>query len=164
MAEAAQTRIMGQPLIRKHKPAAPRRRASHGSNGSSLGLSASSIPELIREIQQGLPFKALETLSMESGIPVSEIASIMDIPERTLARRKATGHFVREESERLVRLSSIFEKAVELFGGDIPAAVTWLRTRRPALGNNSPLAFSSTELGAREVENLIGQLVHGVFP
>lgn len=122
-----------------------------------------SIPELIQEIQEGLPFKALETLSLKSGIPVDEIAFVLNIPERTLARRKAAGRFVREESERLHRISTIFEKAVQLFHGDVAGAVSWLRARRPALGNNTPLAYSGTELGAREVENLIGQLEHGIF-
>jgi putative toxin-antitoxin system antitoxin component (TIGR02293 family) len=70
----------------------------------------------------------------------------------------------RDESERLLRISSIFEKAVELFNGDVPEAVTWLRRPRRALANHTPLAYSGTELGAREVENLIGQLEYGVFP
>jgi uncharacterized protein (DUF2384 family) len=34
---------------------------------------------------------------------------------------------------------------------------------RKAFGNQSPLDYSRTELGAREVENLIGRLEHGVF-
>lgn len=155
---------MATTLIRKHKLTAPRGRVSHASKGSSLGLPARSTPELIRHIQEGLPFKALETLSLKSGIPPGEIASAMNIPQRTLARRKASGRFASEESERLLRLSIIFEKAVELFDGDVRSAVIWLRSGRPALGNSNYLAYSGTELGAREVEDLIGQLEHGVFP
>ena len=59
---------------------------------------------------------------------------------------------------------SIFEKAVELFNGDVAEAVAWLRRPRRALADHTPLAYSGTELGAREVENLIGQLEYGVFP
>lgn len=68
-----------------------------------------------------------------------------------------------EESERLLRLSSVFEKAVELFEGDVAAAVNWLVSPRKALGDHTPLEYSRTELGAREVEGLIGRLEHGVF-
>jgi uncharacterized protein (DUF2384 family) len=32
-----------------------------------------------------------------------------------------------------------------------------------ALGGRSPLDFAQTEPGAREVENVIGRLEHGVF-
>jgi putative toxin-antitoxin system antitoxin component (TIGR02293 family) len=132
--------------------------------GSSLGLSLARTDDFIREVRKGLPFKTLESLSLESGISVSELASIVEIPERTLARRKAAGRLGRDESERLLRISRIFEKAVRLFNGDVVEAVSWLRRPRRALVNHTPLAYSATELGAREVENLIGQLEHGVFP
>lgn len=155
---------MTRPLIRKRRFQTRRDSTRHAAKVSSLGLRTGSIPELIQHVQAGLPFRALETLASKSGIPAAEIASAMDIPQRTLARRKVEGRFVREESERLLRLSRIFEAAVELFKGNIGGAVAWLRTRRPALGNNSPLAYSGTELGARQVEDLIGQLEDGVFP
>ncbi len=69
----------------------------------------------------------------------------------------------KEESERLLRLSSIFEKAVELFEGDVSGAVNWLTTPKRALEGQTPLQYARTEVGAREVENLIGRLEHGVF-
>jgi len=33
----------------------------------------------------------------------------------------------------------------------------------PALAGRTPLAVATSELGAREVENLLGRLEHGVF-
>jgi putative toxin-antitoxin system antitoxin component (TIGR02293 family) len=155
---------MARTLIRKRRLQARRGRPSHTAKVSSLGLPRRSIPELIKYVQAGLPFWALEGLASNSGIPAAEIASAMDISPRTLARRKVAGRFVREESERLLRLTRIVEAAVELFEGDVSAAVAWLRWRRPALGNTTYLAYSGTELGARVVEELIGQLDHGVFP
>jgi hypothetical protein len=59
---------------------------------------------------------------------VPELASFLEIPERTLARRKVAGRLGREESERLLRLSRIFKKAVELFNGDVTEAVSWVAT------------------------------------
>jgi len=129
-----------------------------------LGLSTDRTDELIRKVRKGLSFKTLESLSRESGISTAELASIIEIPDRTLARRKIAGRLARDESERLLRICSIFEKAVELFNGDVPEAVAWLRRPRRALADHTPLAYSGTELGAREVENLIGQLEYGVFP
>jgi len=132
--------------------------------GSSLGLQERSTPQLIRELRRGLSFDALARLSTESRIPVSEIAAVIGIPERTLARRKVAGKLAADESERLLRISRIFEAAVRLFAGDIRAAVAWMRNARAALAGHTPLEYSATELGAREVENLICQLEHGVFP
>ncbi len=81
-----------------------------------------------------------------------------------MARRKASGRLAPEESERLLRISRIFELSVGLFDGGVTDAVAWLCTPRRALAGSTPLAYSATELGARDVETLIGQLEHGVFP
>jgi putative toxin-antitoxin system antitoxin component (TIGR02293 family) len=160
--------MMSQDRSRRQNPHVSRARAHrgrcYGSPGSSLGLSLRRVDDLIHEVRRGLSFRTLEFLSSESGISVSELSSILDIPDRTLARRKAAERLARDESERLLRISGIFEKAVELFNGDVAEAVAWLRRPRRALANHTPLAYAGTELGAREVENLIGQLEYGVFP
>jgi putative toxin-antitoxin system antitoxin component (TIGR02293 family) len=126
-------------------------------------LTPTRTDDLICRIERGLPFKALESLAALAGLSVTLIASVLGIPERTLARRKAAGRLAPDESERLLRVSTVFEKAVELFEGDVAGAVTWLTSPKRALAYQTPLAYSRTELGAREVENLIGRLEHGVF-
>ena len=131
--------------------------------GSSLGMKVTTTTKLIEELERGLPFKALERLTELSGIALTAIVRAIGIPERTLARRKATGRLAPEESERLLRISSIFERTVDLFEGDIAGAVNWLTTPKKAFDGRLPLDYSRTELGAREVENLIGRLEHGVF-
>jgi putative toxin-antitoxin system antitoxin component (TIGR02293 family) len=118
---------------------------------------------LIQQVEQGFSFATLRTLEARSGIAASELASVVGIPERTLARRRAAGKLTWDESDRLLRVSMVFDKAVDLFEGDVAAAATWLLTGRKALGNRTPLAYSRTEAGAREVENLIGRLEHGIF-
>jgi len=122
-----------------------------------------SVPDLIREVMRGFSYRSLITFESNSGLSLQTLADIIGIPERTLARRKASGRLAPEESERLLRLSSIFEKAVELFEGDVSGAVNWLTTPKRALEGQTPLQYARTEVGAREVENLIGRLEHGVF-
>jgi len=167
MADSRYTPAMSQMLTRRRRlpPLRANERQTHRFDPprSCLGLSTDRTDELIRKVRKGLSFKALESLSRESGISIPELASIIEIPDRTLARRKIAGRLARDESERLLRICSIFEKAVELFN-DVPEAVAWLRRPRRALAGHTPLAYSGTELGAREVENLIGQLEYGVFP
>lgn len=131
--------------------------------GSSLGLSALGTDDLIRAVQRGFSFKSLEAFSVETGFAPAEIASIVGIPERTFARRKSSGRLSSDESERLLRVSTIFEKAVALFEGDVGETLEWLTQPKKALGDKVPLSYSRSELGAREVENLIGRLEHGVF-
>ena len=144
-------------------PSGPRRTFRFRTRGASLGLTASNTIELIHQVERGFSFKALQVLESKSGISASEFAIVIGIPDRTLARRRAAGKLTSEESERLLRVSTVFEKAVELFEGDISAAVQWLTTPRKSFEDQSPLAYSRTELGAHEVENMIGRLEHGVY-
>jgi len=131
--------------------------------GSSLGLKAASTNKLIEELERGLPFQALERLAQTSGIGLAAIVRAIGIPDRTVARRKAAGRLSPDESERLLRISFVFEQTVELFEGDVKGAVRWLTTPKRALDGRIPLEYSRTELGAREVEHLVGRLEHGVF-
>jgi putative toxin-antitoxin system antitoxin component (TIGR02293 family) len=134
-----------------------------GTRGASLGLTATQTVDLVRQREAGLPYKALLSIAANSGLSVALIASTLGIPERTLARRKAAGRLAPNESERLLRISTFFEKAVELFEGDVTGAVTWLTSPKRALGRRAPLAYSRTEPGAREMEDLIGRLEDRVF-
>ncbi len=137
----------------------PTRRTLHfRTRGSSLGLRGTTTPQLIEQLEVGLSFEALRALESNSGLNLLALAT-----ERTLARRRSAGRLAPEESERLLRVSNIFERAVELFEGDADAAVLWLTTPKKALNGQEPLQYSRTEPGAREVEYLIGRVEHGVF-
>jgi putative toxin-antitoxin system antitoxin component (TIGR02293 family) len=145
------------------RPSSSRQSLRFRFRGSALGLTATNATELIQQLERGFPFKTLQALESRSGLALSRLAVVIGIPERTLARRKVSRRLTPEESERLLRISAIFEDAVDLFEGDVPAAVNWLTTPRKALGDRPPLAYARTEPGAREVENLIGRLEHGIF-
>jgi putative toxin-antitoxin system antitoxin component (TIGR02293 family) len=159
---------MMSPLTKPTKLSSPRRAHAQRlvrfkSRGESLGLRADDTPGLIRKIEEGFSFGALLRFEINTGVTLALLGTIIGIPERTLARRRTTGKLAPEESERLFRVSSVFEKATRLFEGDVDAAVTWLTTPKKALGGQQPLLYSRTELGAREVENLLGRIEYGVF-
>jgi putative toxin-antitoxin system antitoxin component (TIGR02293 family) len=131
--------------------------------GRLLGLSAATSSDLIRQVGRGFSYRTMQALESRSGISLNEIASIIGTPPRTLARRKASGKLSADESEKLLRLSGIFERTLELFEGDQAGALTWLSAPKKELENHTPLEYTRTEVGAREVENLIGRLENGVF-
>jgi putative toxin-antitoxin system antitoxin component (TIGR02293 family) len=128
--------------------------------GASLGLRATGTPQIIEQLEAGLPFGALQIFQSNSGLDVS---TLIGITERTRLRRKVAGKLTPEESERLLRIAQVFERAMQLFDADREAAARWLTTPRRALNGRRPLDYSRTELGAREVENLIGRIEHGIF-
>ena len=134
-----------------------------GVPGGSLGLTRGDVHALVGQVRNGFPFRALERFLRTSGFSLESVARVVEIPARTLARRKASGKLTKPESERLLRLSLVFEKTVNLFEGDANAARAWLTRSNKALGGETPLSAVETEIGAREVEDLIGRLEHGVF-
>jgi putative toxin-antitoxin system antitoxin component (TIGR02293 family) len=131
--------------------------------GASLGLTAHTVSDLIEQIERGFSFSAFQSLASTTGLSLMDLASALGIPARTLARRRSAGRLAPEESDRLLRVSTVVEKAMDLFEGDRQAALHWLTTPRRTLDHHSPLAYSRTGIGAREAENLIGRLEHGVF-
>jgi len=129
---------------------------------SLLGLKIHNPLELVESIRKGLSFEALERFQRNLALSMKDLAEVIQIRTRTLNRRKEEGRLQPDESDRLVRASRVFGKALELFEGDVQAARRWLAAPQKALGGERPLAAAGTDVGAREVENLIGRLEHGI--
>lgn len=138
-------------------------RTEQAQAGRLLGLKKMAVSSLVNLLSSGLPWSAVETFLKQTGFTQQDLAQALATPERTLARRKVTGRLNLVESERLLRLAEIFQSATDLFEGDIAAAREWLQSPERALGNASPIDYAVTDIGAREVRNLLGRLEHGVF-
>ena len=128
-----------------------------------LGLDAFDVPELLIAVGKGFSYRVFDRLRRNTGLPAETLLALLHMPRRTLTRRKAEGRFLPDESDRLLRVSRLFARTLELFDGHPAAAMAWLSASQPALGGATPLDLSSTEVGAREVERLILRLEHGVF-
>ncbi len=128
-----------------------------------LGMKSVETPELMRLVEAGFAYRVFERFQKNVDLPTKELSVLVQIPDRTLARRREQGRLTAEESDRLLRASRVFGKALLLFEGDLDAARAWFSAPAPALGNRTPKDFAATEVGAREVENLLGRLEHGVF-
>lgn len=128
-----------------------------------LGLRSFDTAALVKRLQQGISFAAFERLKKHLGVSSQELAEAALISPRTLARRRQSGRLRPDESDRLVRLARVFSEAIELFMGDSDAAQSWMMRRNRALGGASPFEMVRTEVGTREVEQLIARAEHGVF-
>ena len=113
-------------------------------------------------LRKGFAAEAFDRVQTRLGVTADKLADVVGIALRTLMRRKQEGRLQMHESERLLRVSRLFDKAVDVFEGE-DAARVWFRTPQKALGGSTPLDFAETEIGAREVENLLGRIEHGVF-
>jgi len=130
--------------------------------GVSIGLQPQSSAKLIAKIKEGLPVKAFNRLCNNLDISEKALAKTLNIAISTLARRKKTGRMTFGESERIYRIAKIYDRVVEVFG-DREMGRKWLKDPAWALGDITPLEFAETELGAQEVDDLLGRIEHGVF-
>ena len=128
-----------------------------------LGLTSFDLPVLLRLIEKGLSWRTLSRFVRNTGLTLEQVAELVAIPRRTLARRKIEGRLSSQESDRLLRAARIYGRALELFDGDRDAATDWLTHSNAALGGVPPIQLAQTELGAKEVDHLIGRIEHGIF-
>lgn len=119
-----------------------------------------SMGELVRT---GLPFSAFKTLEGKLGITQNQLADFLSITNTTLARRRKEKRLNTEESDRLIRYARLLTQAQEMMEGDQAAASRWLNEPHPLLDDESPLEHAVTELGARDVEDLITRVQFGVY-
>jgi putative toxin-antitoxin system antitoxin component (TIGR02293 family) len=115
-------------------------------------------------VKRGLDVGTVDRLGEQLGVPRKAVTDVVRIAPRTLARRKKenAGRLKPEESERVLRLSLLFERAAAVLGGP-DAARDWFKRPCVALGGAAPLAYADTEPGAREVEALLLRIEDGVF-
>ena len=128
-----------------------------------LGMDTFDPRDVLRAVKKGFPYRAFDRFCRNTGLPFDTVIALVDVPRRTMTRRKAEGRFLPSESDRLLRAARLFAQALELFEGDRDAALGWLRAAQSALGHATPLDLARTEVGSREVERLITRLEHGVF-
>jgi putative toxin-antitoxin system antitoxin component (TIGR02293 family) len=112
---------------------------------------------------QGLDPDVALDLSKRLGISQERFSELAQIPKTTLHRRiKDRQPLDQNESERVIRLFGIYQKAVDVFE-DEDRAARWFSSRPKALGGKTPLEFMETEPGARYVDKLLGRIEQGVF-
>ncbi len=145
--------------------AVPVKRFKPGEDSSLalLGLKSSNMLTLQKEIEQGFPVTVLRHIQQHYAFSRIELADALRVSARTLDRREALGRLDPLESDRALRLSRVYAKAVELYEGNEKAALAWLKRKNRALGNVPPVDLIKTEIGALQVEHLIGRLEYGVY-
>ena len=85
------------------------------SAATLLKLEVQSEGDLITALREGLPVATFRTLQTRLGLPTTTLAEALAIPPRTLTRRVEGGRFTSQESERLLRLARVVDKAEQLF-------------------------------------------------
>lgn len=118
--------------------------------------------DLRRGVEAGLPYASLEVLTKRFRLSRAEAATALRVPSRTLARRKLARRLAPDESDRLIRLARVAAEASRILGSDGKAS-HWLRTPNVALGGEVPIQLVATDIGARQVEEILGHIEYGLI-
>lgn len=178
-AKAAPVRKTASPVrkvtarLRKGAAAKSYRIAAVGKGGavsavSLLGVTTSENKEFltwmewVSVIRQGIPSTAVDSLIEFLSISKTEFSDAIDIPFRTLVRRKGEALLASDESAKLVRVARVIERAEEVFE-DPDAARVWLKSANTSLSGQTPMSLLDTEIGAESIMNALGRIEHGVF-
>jgi putative toxin-antitoxin system antitoxin component (TIGR02293 family) len=117
---------------------------------------------MIEKVRGGLPLSEFHALRDMLGLSEERLAGLLGLSRATLHRRKLGGTLDRAASDRLVRYARLLSRAESALGS-VAAARSWLAAPAVAFRGECPLDFADTEVGAREVEALLGRIEHGVF-
>jgi putative toxin-antitoxin system antitoxin component (TIGR02293 family) len=127
---------------------------------SVVGRRLRTDSDLETAIREGFPQAVVAEVMQGADLSLKELASSLDLSPRSLQRRRHQGRLARFESDRLYRLARITALAKLALGGK-DVATRWLKHPNRALGGRSPLDAIDTELGARNVENVLGRIAYG---
>jgi putative toxin-antitoxin system antitoxin component (TIGR02293 family) len=82
----------------------------------SLNLNTKTTDQMIAHLKQGLSTDTFDQLRQRLNISDNALSKIVQIPKRTLDRRRTAGRLNTDESERIFRIAQVNDMAVEVFG------------------------------------------------
>ncbi len=125
-----------------------------------LGRSILSLSDLEQTISLGLPKRALRQVVERVFRGRTEVrkAIFRVVPEATWKRRTRLSPLESERTERLARVVA----AAEFVWSSREVAREWLTRPHPELGGRTPLDAALSEVGARQVEELLDRVLYGI--
>ncbi|WP_263366919.1 type II RES/Xre toxin-antitoxin system antitoxin [Edaphobacter bradus] len=116
----------------------------------------------LKNVEAGVPVETMTSFVTASGMQLKDIYDIV-IPARTLKHRKARKEaLTSDESDKLARLIRVYDQAMRVFD-DKDKALYWLNESKRRFEGRTPLQMLRTDLGGRMVEEMLGQIEHGMF-
>jgi len=115
-------------------------------------------------IEDGFPVRVIDCLQQNTGISDEALSRLLWVTRPTLRKWKQSGkgRLSRDKSDRVYRIARIFAIAESVFESR-DSAIRWLSREQRGLGRRVPMDLLRYELGAREVENLLGRIEYGVL-
>lgn len=131
--------------------------------GRILGMKGrvASATDLRRLVNRGLPKHTLGHVTdyVTENSREAQLLRNRLVPIATYKRRTTTLN--PQESEKVERIARVAALAEAAFGSQVDA-LAFLHTAHPELGGDRPLDAAQTELGARQIEEVLWRMEHGL--
>jgi putative toxin-antitoxin system antitoxin component (TIGR02293 family) len=126
---------------------------------AAVGRGVKTVADLDAAISAGLPRSALDHL-LEFAAPPAERAKLRNrvVPRASYQRSRRLSAAHSATTERLARVTAMARWVWE----DDGKAREFLWRSHPELGGRRPIEAALTELGAREVEEILQRGIHGL--
>jgi putative toxin-antitoxin system antitoxin component (TIGR02293 family) len=116
----------------------------------------------LERVEAGVAVATMTNFVAASGMQMKDVYAVV-IPARTLKHRKARKErLTPDESDKLVRLVRVYDQAVRVLG-DKEKALYWLSEPKKRFEGRTPVQMLRTDLGGRMVEEMLGQILYGMF-
>lgn len=129
-----------------------------GFGGHCVGYNNQAAVHILK---RGISSSAIGQLSTRFGVPVGEMALLLDVDRTTVQRRASKGQALpTHTAENVLRVLELEQMANDTFESE-EAAHKWLRRSHPMLDGESPLEAAKTSYGARRVKEILVAIVYG---
>ena len=117
--------------------------------------------DIIPLIKSGLFKKNLIKLAEQMSMSIKDMAAILPVSERTLKRYRSTTRLSPELSERLLKLSDLYSKGIEILGSK-DKFIKWMNIESLVIGKK-PIDIIDTLTGIQLVKDELGRIEYGVY-
>jgi len=127
----------------------------------TLGREVRTRMDLIDLSRKGVSKEALLYLAKFMGLPVSQMAALLPVTERTIQRYAPKEHFDRVVSENILHLAEVAARGLEVFENS-DNFKAWIDQPSTALGGRSPKSLLPSRFGIDMVLDELTRIEHGV--
>lgn len=128
---------------------------------NTLRMNIKKDMEMDQLIRDGIPYEAYDHFKDKLKMTHHELCTFIGL-KNIRAIKNASARLSSISSDRLFRLARIYALAVEVLA-DEEKGREWLKKPQYGLGGRIPLEMATTEIGAKEVENVLGRIEYSVL-
>lgn len=116
----------------------------------------------LKVLKEGLHRNSVNSFIKHSTLSRKQVSKLIHVSERTLQRYSPDKTMDINSSERLIELTRLFHKGINVFN-DKEKFITWLNRPNKSLANSKPIDLMETSIGIDLVLDELLRIEHGVF-